>query len=105
MAVDMEYHGQPRKLILQGNRNGFFYVLDRTNGKFLAASPFVKRLTWASGIGTDGRPFAVIQDLTRSTTYYQGKPPFPPPAGLAHPYAVPVNNLTVNAGSSVLIIP
>ena len=56
MVVDAEYHGHPRKLMLQGNRNGFFYVLDRTNGKFLAASPFVKRLTWAKGIGEDGRP-------------------------------------------------
>ena len=56
MVVDAEYHGEKRKLLLQGNRNGFFYVLDRTNGKFLAASPFVKNLTWAKGIGADGRP-------------------------------------------------
>ncbi len=56
MLVDMNYHGEPRKLLLQGNRNGFFYVLDRTNGKFLSASPFVKKLTWAKGIGPDGRP-------------------------------------------------
>ncbi len=56
MAVDFVYHGQPRKLLLQGNRNGFFYVLDRTNGKFLAATPFVKNLTWAKSIGPDGRP-------------------------------------------------
>src|SRR5579863_4495254 len=44
------------KALLQGNRNGFFYVLDRTNGKLLAASPFVKKLTWAKGVGADGRP-------------------------------------------------
>jgi alcohol dehydrogenase (cytochrome c) len=56
MLVDMNYHGEPRKLLLQGNRNGFFYVLDRTNGKFLSASPFVKKLTWAKEIGPDGRP-------------------------------------------------
>jgi alcohol dehydrogenase (cytochrome c) len=56
MLVDMNYQGEPRKLLLQGNRNGFFYVLDRTNGKFLAASPFVKKLTWASKIAPDGRP-------------------------------------------------
>ena len=52
----MVFQGAPRKLLLQGNRNGFFYVLDRTNGKFLAASPFVKKLTWAKKIGADGRP-------------------------------------------------
>ena len=56
MLVDTNFHGSPRKLLLQGNRNGFFYVLDRTNGKFLLAKPFVKNLTWASGIGADGRP-------------------------------------------------
>jgi PQQ-dependent dehydrogenase (methanol/ethanol family) len=54
--VDATFHGQPRKLLLQGNRNGFFYVLDRLTGKVLLAEPFVKRLTWASGIGPDGRP-------------------------------------------------
>jgi alcohol dehydrogenase (cytochrome c) len=56
MLVNAPYGGRERKLLLQGNRNGFFYVLDRTNGQFLAASPFVHALTWASGIGADGRP-------------------------------------------------
>lgn len=54
--VDAPFRGQPRKLLLQGNRNGFFYVLDRLTGKVLLAEPFVKKLTWASGIGPDGRP-------------------------------------------------
>ena len=45
-----------RKLLLQANRNGFFYVLDRVTGKVSLAEPFVKKLTWASGIGADGRP-------------------------------------------------
>ena len=56
VLVDAQWRGQPRKLLLQGNRNGFFYVLDRLTGKVLVAEPFVKRLTWASGIGPDGRP-------------------------------------------------
>jgi alcohol dehydrogenase (cytochrome c) len=56
MLVDAMFRGQQRKLLLQGNRNGFFYVLDRLTGKFLLAEPFVKNLTWASGIGPDGRP-------------------------------------------------
>jgi alcohol dehydrogenase (cytochrome c) len=56
MLVDAMFQGAPRKLLLQGNRNGFFYILDRTNGKFLAASPFVKKLTWAKKIAPDGRP-------------------------------------------------
>jgi PQQ-dependent dehydrogenase (methanol/ethanol family) len=56
MLVDARFRGQQRKLLLQGNRNGFFYVLDRLTGEFLLAEPFVKNLTWASGIGPDGRP-------------------------------------------------
>ena len=56
MLVDAPFHGQPRKLMLQGNRNGFFYVLDRLTGQVLLAEPFVKNITWASGIGPDGRP-------------------------------------------------
>jgi PQQ-dependent dehydrogenase (methanol/ethanol family) len=56
VLVDAHYHGQDRKLLLQANRNGFFYVLDRTNGKVLLGKKFVEQLTWASGIGSDGRP-------------------------------------------------
>ena len=48
--------GRLRKLLVVANRNGFFYVLDRLTGQMLMAEPFVKNLTWASGIGPDGRP-------------------------------------------------
>ncbi len=56
MLVDAEFHGRPRQLLAQANRNGFFYVLDRVTGEFLLGQPFVHKLTWASGIGADGRP-------------------------------------------------
>jgi alcohol dehydrogenase (cytochrome c) len=56
VLVDARFRGQDRKLLLQANRNGFFYVLDRTNGQLLLAKPFVKKLNWASGIGPDGKP-------------------------------------------------
>ncbi len=56
MAVDADYGGRPRKLLLHADRNGFFYVLDRATGEFLNAWPFVKKLTWAKGIAKDGRP-------------------------------------------------
>jgi alcohol dehydrogenase (cytochrome c) len=56
VLVDTVWQGQPRKLLLHANRNGFLYVLDRTNGKMLRATPLVKKLTWATGIGADGRP-------------------------------------------------
>jgi alcohol dehydrogenase (cytochrome c) len=56
VLVDMTWDGRPRQLLLHANRNGFFYVLDRTNGALLLAKPFVKKLTWARAIGADGRP-------------------------------------------------
>ena len=56
MLVDARFGGRPRKLLVQANRNGFFYVLDRITGEFLLGQPFVHKLTWASGIGADGRP-------------------------------------------------
>ncbi|MEO7145941.1 MAG: PQQ-binding-like beta-propeller repeat protein, partial [Bryobacteraceae bacterium] len=56
MLVDADFHGRRRALMLQANRNGFFYVLDRLTGELLLAKPFVKKLTWAGGIGPDGRP-------------------------------------------------
>jgi len=54
--IDAPWNGQPRKLLVHANRNGFFYVLDRVTGKLLLAKPFVKKLTWASEVGADGRP-------------------------------------------------
>jgi PQQ-dependent dehydrogenase (methanol/ethanol family) len=59
VLVDTRFHGSDRKLLLHANRNGFLYVLDRSNGRFLQASAMVKKLTWASGIGSDGRPLLV----------------------------------------------
>jgi alcohol dehydrogenase (cytochrome c) len=56
LLVDAEFREQPRKLLVVANRNGFFYVLDRLTGRMLMAEPFVKNLTWSSGIGSDGRP-------------------------------------------------
>jgi len=54
LLVDAVWRGQPRKLVLQANRNGFLYVLDRANGKMLMATPLVKKLTWAKEIAPDG---------------------------------------------------
>ena len=56
VLVDLEENGVARHLLLQANRNGFFYILDRTNGKFLRATPFIKNLNWATGIDASGRP-------------------------------------------------
>jgi alcohol dehydrogenase (cytochrome c) len=56
VIIDAIYKGEPRKLLAEANRNGFFYVLDRTDGKFLSAVPFVEKLNWAKGIDAQGRP-------------------------------------------------
>ena len=61
VLVDTQWQGQPRKLLLQANRNGFFYVLDRTNGQFLLGKQFLKKLNWAKGLDSKGRP--ILNDL------------------------------------------
>lgn len=58
VLVDRTVDGQPRKLVMVANRNGFLYVLDRTNGRFLRAAPFAHQ-TWAKEIAADGRPVEV----------------------------------------------
>lgn len=55
ILADATYQRKPRKLLLFSNKNGFFYVLDRTTGRVLLAKPFV-RVTWAKGIDANGRP-------------------------------------------------
>jgi PQQ-dependent dehydrogenase (methanol/ethanol family) len=65
VLVDSKFRGRDRKLLLQANRSGFFYVLDRATGEFLLGQPFVKRLTWASGIDAKGRP--VLIDSAKPT--------------------------------------
>jgi glucose dehydrogenase len=56
VLVDAAYRGKPRKLLLHADRNGFFYVLDRTSGELLLATPFLRRVDWATEIAPDGRP-------------------------------------------------
>jgi alcohol dehydrogenase (cytochrome c) len=58
VLVDRVWRGQPRQLLLQANRNGFFYVLDRTNGAFLSATAFVYQ-NWNAGFEANGRPIQV----------------------------------------------
>ena len=55
ILVDRVWRGQMRKLLLHADRNGYFYVLDRTNGKFLSGTPFVYT-NWNAGFDENGRP-------------------------------------------------
>ncbi len=55
VLVDAEFKGQQRKMLMQASRNGYFFVLDRTNGKSLLTAPFAT-VNWAKGIDKEGRP-------------------------------------------------
>jgi alcohol dehydrogenase (cytochrome c) len=58
VLVDLTVGGQKVKGLIQANRNGYFYALDRASGKFLFARPYT-RVNWSDGIGPDGRPRVV----------------------------------------------
>ncbi len=85
VLVDAVFRGQPRKLLLHGDRNGFFYVLDRLTGEFLLAEPFIKTLTWATGIDPKGRPILApnqepTPDGTRTCPAVTGATNWPSPS-------------------------
>ncbi len=69
VLVDEEENGSMRRFLVQANRNGFFYVLDRTNGRFLRATPFVEKLNWANAVDPSGRPAVTGRIPTAEGTY------------------------------------
>ncbi|HVV27561.1 MAG TPA: PQQ-dependent dehydrogenase, methanol/ethanol family [Rhizomicrobium sp.] len=76
VLADQVIDGKPRKLLLHADRNGVFYVLDRENGKFLWAKPFVKA-TWVKGWDKNGRP--IVDHDTDATP--EGKVVWPATGG------------------------
>jgi alcohol dehydrogenase (cytochrome c) len=58
VLVDREWHGQRRRLLLHADRNGLFYILDRSSGAFLSGTPFVYQ-NWNAGFDRAGRPIVV----------------------------------------------
>jgi len=62
VQADLTINGQLRKVIMVANRNGFFYTLDRENGKLLVAKPFIDRPNWSKEVGPDGRPI-ILDDI------------------------------------------
>ncbi|MGC2475157.1 MAG: PQQ-dependent dehydrogenase, methanol/ethanol family [Candidatus Sulfotelmatobacter sp.] len=61
--------GETRRLLIQANRNGFLYTLDRTNGKFLNAVQFLQKMNWAKGVDASGRPVPSGRIPTSQGTY------------------------------------
>ena len=58
VIVNATLKGKSRKLIVTANRNGFLYILDRTNGKFLFGKSFIENQNWAKGLDANGRPIS-----------------------------------------------
>jgi len=58
ILANVKIAGKPRKVILHAPKNGFFFVLDRTNGKFISADKFVD-VNWATGYDAKGRPMEI----------------------------------------------
>ena len=64
VLADVNVNGKLVSAVINANRNGYFYVLDRATGKLMAANQYAKKLTWASGIDlTTGRP--IDTDMTK----------------------------------------
>jgi PQQ-dependent dehydrogenase (methanol/ethanol family) len=102
VLVDAQFRGRARKLLIQANRNAFFYVLDRETGEFLLGKPFAHQ-TWASGLDDKGRPIIlpntdptpkgvyVCPDATGGTNW--AAPSYDPATGL---FYVPVREGCAN---------
>ena len=69
VLTDLEWRGRMRKVMLWANRNGFWYVLDRSTGEFLQGKPFV-RVNWAEGIDEKGVPRRVLHATPEGTLVY-----------------------------------
>jgi len=65
VLVDADFQGKRRKLLLQASRNGYFFVLDRTNGKALLSVPY-EEINWSSGVDAIGRPIAKLEKYPSS---------------------------------------
>ncbi len=97
LQADLTIGGRPRKVIMQASKNGFFYVLDRATGEFISAGPFVKGISWATGIDPKtGRPI-------ESPSAYAGAQPVivsPAPGG-AHNW----NPMAFNPTTGLVYLP
>ncbi len=90
MLADLEIGGRTRKVIMQAPKNGFFYVIDRTNGQFISAYAFAN-VTWAKGVDQKtGRP--IESEIARFGT--EGTSLSPGPGGAHNWHAMSFNPAT-----------
>ena len=103
ILADLKIGGKPRKVILHAPKNGFFFVIDRTNGKFISAKNFVE-VNWATGYDKNGRPIEVAERARRTRSRGDSIPgpfgahnwhsmSFNPQTGLAY---LPAQNVPLN---------
>jgi alcohol dehydrogenase (cytochrome c) len=85
VLIDGAIDGKPRKLLAQANRNGHYFLLDRTNGEHLVTTPFIDSLNWVKEINAKGQPIgdpakesSVPGTLVSPTT--DGATNWPPPS-------------------------
>jgi quinohemoprotein ethanol dehydrogenase len=96
ILAEVNVKGKTRKVLMQANRNGFFYTLDRVSGEFLAATPFAK-VNWATGVDEKtGRPI-----INPGARYAKNPVSISPGGGGAHNWAP----MSYNAGTGLVYIP
>lgn len=111
VLFDSEVGGKQRKLVAVANRNGFYYVLDRTTGKFISGTPYIAQ-TWAKGFDENGRPIKLpnydpAPGGTITNPSYSGgtnwtAPAFDPENKLFYVSAKEMSGLFTQKGSSIL---
>ena len=61
--AEMLVDGEPTKALVQANRNGFFYAINRENGEFIRATSYMEQLNWAESMESDGRPVINVEAM------------------------------------------
>ena len=95
VLIDADLNGRARHLIVNANRNGFYYVLDRVTGEFLKGQAYGKQ-TWAKGLDAKGRPI-VLPDTEPSE---KGSFVWPNANGATKPPHLVYNNAGAFAGGT-----
>jgi len=96
MLADITVKGQARKVLMQANKNGFYYVIDRVTGKFISGQPWVEE-TWAKGLDeATGRPI-----VNKEAFYGETPIPITPGPGGAHNWSP----MSYNPATGLVYIP
>src|SRR6185503_7282393 len=92
VLIDGVIDGRPRKLLAQANRNGHYFLLDRTNGQHILTAPYIETANWNKGLNEKGQPIhdpakdasvpgALVSPTTDGATNWP-PPSFSPDTGL-----------------------